>query len=200
VAAEQAKDLLLKELAHRTKNNLMMVISMLSMQARLNVSPETCEALEKAVVRIQAIASAHEYFQPIEHTGRVEMRAYLRKLCSHLADGLRDVRPIAVRVNADEAYLQPEQAVAVGLIVNELVTNALKHAFPGERSGTIEVMLTQQSPITLQVRDNGVGCSAVNPHGFGTRLVRLLAEQLGAKIAWQQTEVGCQVSVVFSPA
>jgi two-component system, sensor histidine kinase PdtaS len=197
-AAEQAKDLLLKELAHRTKNNLLLVISLLSMQARLKTNPETRQALEKAVARIRAIASAHEHFQPVERNGRVEMSAYLEKLCEHLADALRDVRPIAVRVDAIKVHLPTEQAVPVGLIVNELVTNAMKHAFPDDRAGTIHVTLSLQSGLTLLVRDDGVGCCMDGRTGMGMRLVRLLAQQLGARIAWEQREGGCEVSIEFA--
>ena len=197
-AAEQAKDILLTELAHRTKNNLSMVISLLSMQARLKTNPETRQALEKAVTRIQAIASAHDHFQPVEHHGRVEMSAYLETLCAHLANALHDVRPITVQVAAVKVHLPAEQAVPIGLIVNELVTNAMKHAFPGDRAGTIRVTLVQQSALKLIVSDDGIGCAADVRQGMGTRLVRLLAEQLGAKISWHQPEIGCQVSVAFA--
>jgi two-component sensor histidine kinase len=193
--AEQAKDLLLKELAHRTKNNLMMVVSLLLMQARLKSNPETRQALEKAADRIQAIASAHEHFQPVEHEGRVEMSAYLEKLCAHLADALRDVRPITVKVEAAKIHLPAEKAVPLGLIVNELVTNALKHAFPADRPGTIRVALSRASGLTLLVSDDGVGRSKETKQGMGTRLVRLLAEQLGAELAWDQSDIGCQVSL-----
>ena len=197
-AAERAKDLLLQELGHRTKNNLMMVISMLSMQARLKDDTETNRALEKAVARIHAIASAHDHFRPVEHKGRIEMRAYLQQLCGHLADALREIRPIAVKVEAAELCLPAEEAVPIGLIVNELVTNSLKHAFPGDRAGTVQVILRQQETLTLLVKDDGVGCSAATVDGLGTRLVRLLGQQLGAKVMWEPCEVGCQVRVAFA--
>jgi two-component sensor histidine kinase len=196
-AAEQAKDLLLQELAHRTKNNLAIVLSVLSLQAQLKTNPETRQALEKAIARIRAIASAHEYFRPMEDKGRVEMRGYLEQLCRHLGDALRDVRPIVVKVEAEEIYLPAEQAVPVGLIVNELVTNALKHAFPDDRPGAIEVVLRHESDLTLLVRDDGIGC-ALKREGLGTRLIRLLARQLGANVAWEKPEVGCQVRIAFS--
>jgi two-component sensor histidine kinase len=196
-AAERAKDLLLQELAHRTKNNLAIVTSMLSMQAQLKTNPETRHALEKAISRIRAIASAHEYLRSTEDNDRVEMRKYLEQLCGHLEDALRDVRPIVVRVSAAEVYLPAEQAVPVGLIVNELVTNALKHAFPDDRAGTVEVVLTQESELTLVVSDDGIGCT-VKREGLGTRLIRLLVQQLGANVAWEKLEVGCQVRIAFS--
>ena len=199
-AAEQAQTLLLEELRHRTKNDLAMVVSMLSMQARLKTNTETRAALEKAIGRIQAIASAHEYFQPREAGGGVEMAAYLGNLCGHLGDGLRDLRPIAVRVDAAEVYLPAEQAAPLGLIVNELVTNALKHAFPQDRAGTIDVSLKAEGALTLCVKDNGIGCPIDRREGLGSRLTRLLAQQLGAQIVSEPCDVGCEVRVVFERA
>lgn len=172
--------------------------SVLSLQARAKENPETRSALEKAVARVQAIASAHEHFHQLKHNGRVEMRPYLEKLCTHLGDSLRDVRPIAVRIKADEVHLRTEQAVPLGLIANELVTNALKHAFPDGRSGTIRVTLKGASSFALIVEDNGVGCPLHKEERLGSRLTRLLAEQLGAKLAWEDASPGCRVRIEFS--
>jgi len=197
-AAEQTKDLLLRELGHRTKNNLALVASVLSLQARTKEGSGARSALEKAVTRVQAIASAHEHFQPFRQNGRVEMRPYLEKLCMHLVDTLRDVRPIAVKVEAEDVHLPTEQAVPLGLIVNELVTNALKHAFPDDRSGKVGVVPKRGSFLHLLVEDNGVGCPLHKNERLGSRLTRLLAEQLGAKLAWEEASPGCRVRVEFS--
>jgi two-component sensor histidine kinase len=200
IKAERTKDLLLRELGHRTKNNLAMVTSVLTLQARSKTDPGAKLALEKAVSRVQAIASAHSYFLPM-HQGRVEMRSYLGTLCSHLGDALRDVRPIALRVDIADVHLSSEQAIPVGLIVNELVTNALKHAFPDERAGAITVSLSGASPLTLTVEDNGVGCEPLSPDGgLGSRLIQMLAQQLGATIERTRASPGCRVRVSFTPA
>jgi two-component sensor histidine kinase len=196
-AAERAKDLLLQELGHRMKNNLFIITSILSMQMRLKTNPDTQRALEKAIARIHAIASAHEHFRPIDQDRWVEMRSYLEQLCHHLGDAFRELRPIAVVVNAAEVYLPPEQAVPVGLIVNELVTNSLKYAFPDDRAGTIEVTLTRESALTLAVKDDGIGCPGDRPERMGSRLIRLLAQQLGASVVWEQYTPGCHVRVTF---
>jgi two-component sensor histidine kinase len=198
-AAEKAKDLLLRELGHRTQNNLAMVISVLSLQARSKTNPETREALEEAVARIQAIARAHEHFQPIRHNGQVEMQPYLEDLCGHLGNSLREIRPIAVKLTCDEVHLRTEQAVPLGLITNELVTNAFKHAFPHDRSGIVRVILHRERSLVLIVEDNGVGCSADKQERTGSRLTRLLAEQLEAKLAWEDAQPGCRVRVEFAP-
>ena len=198
VAAEKNKDLLLRELGHRTQNNLALVASVLSLQARAKDNSEARSALDKAVARVQAIASAHEHFQPFRHDGRIEMRPYLEMLCTHLGDSLREVRPIAVKVEADDVHLRTEQAVPLGLIVNELVTNALKHAFPDDRSGTIGISLKRGSSLDLVVEDNGVGCPHYKDERLGSRLTRLLAEQLGAKLVWEEASRGCRVRLEVS--
>jgi two-component system, sensor histidine kinase PdtaS len=174
-----------------------MVISILSMQAKLKSNPEARQALEKAITRIHAIASAHEHFRPFEDLGSIEMCTYLQQLCAHLADALRDVRPIAVNVEATELYLPSEQAVPLGLIVNELVTNSLKHAFPGDLPGMVHVALSAQASVVLVVRDDGIGCP-IPKEGTGARLTRLLAQQLGGTIAWEPCEKGCLVRVSFA--
>ena len=198
VAAERTKDLLLRELGHRTANNLAMVISVLFLQARSKRNPEVKSALEKAIARVRAIASAHEH-HPLAQNGRVEMRPYLEKLCDHLGESLREVRPIAVKVDAEDVHLRTEQAVPLGLIVNELVTNALRHAFPDDRNGAVRVVLKDASPLTIFVEDNGVGLPPDRQERLGSQLTRLLAKQLGAKLFWEDATPGCRVRLVFSP-
>jgi two-component sensor histidine kinase len=114
-----------------------------------------------------------------------------------MGEALRDVQPIAMNVDAAEIYLPTDHAIPIGLIVNELVTNCLKHAFPDGQAGTIEVSLQREAGFTLIVRDNGTDCPAFKADGVGIRLVRLLVQQLGAQIEWQQPACGCQVRVVF---
>lgn len=198
-AAERAKDLLLQELGHRTKNNLAMAISVLSLQARSKADPEIKGALEKAIARIHAIAGAHEHFHPSAQNGRVEMRAYLEKLCNYLGDSLRDVRPIAIQVEADEVYLRTEQAIPLGLIVNELATNALKHAFPNGRDGMVAVTLRKEkSSLTVIVQDNGIGCPPNAQERIGSSLLKLFAQQLNATIVREDANPGCRVRCVLA--
>ncbi len=197
VAAEKAKDLLLQELGHRTKNNLALVTSVLSLQARSLSNPESKSALENAVARVHVIANAHEFLNPHQGHELIEMRGYLEELCKRLGEALRDVRPIAVRVEADPIELASERAVAIGLIVNELVTNAFKYAFPQDQSGAVTVALTRASPPTLRVEDNGIGCAEQMGEGTGTKLVRLLVQQLGGRIKWTPANPGCRVIVTI---
>lgn len=193
-AAERAKDLLLRELNHRTKNNLAIVISMLSVERLSNKSAEARAALEQAVHRVTAIARAHDCFLPREDVLTVQMRDYLANTCAHLEGAIRGIRSIAIKVHTDEFVVSARDAIAIGLIVNELVTNAIKHAFPNDRAGTIEVICKNSAPFELIVEDDGVGCSSPEENS-GSRLTRLLARQLGAEIVWENTGHGCRARV-----
>ena len=97
------------------------------------------------------------------------MQEYLEDVCRRLGEALRGVRPIAVRVDCENVIIDSRQAIRIGLIVNELATNALKHAFPGERGGTIQVRL-QRLPTRLVVivEDNGIGCPEDEQDGLGS--------------------------------
>ena len=195
--AERTKALLFEEVNHRTKNNLAMVVSVLSLEANAAKNTETRAALEKAAARVHAIANAHESLQPPAQSGRVEVGSYLERICEYLDATLKGNRPIEISVVADEVRLKTEQAIALGLIVNELVTNALKHAFPDARRGTILVSLTSRSPVTLTVEDDGVGFPANPPGGLGSRLIRHLSRQLGANVVRDDKSPGCHVRIVL---
>ena len=199
VESEQTKDLLLQELRHRTKNDLAMVISVLALQARGPVSEETKSALDHAMARIRAISGAHDHFGRLDATGRIDIKDYLTELCGHFTNSLDGIRPITVEVTVDSLSLKANDAQAVGLIANELVTNALKHAFPNERVGTVRVTLTAGPPITLIVEDDGVGCVSIEKGGIGSRLTGLLVKQFNGSIAWEPADPGCRVRVVLGP-
>ena len=195
-AAEREKDLLLHELAHRTKNDFMTIASILRLQAQ--GQPEEIRlALGAAADRVHVVAGAHEQLHRREENAIVNARDYLERLCQGIGTLLRDVRPIAVRVAAEPISLNVASAVPMGLIVNELVTNAMKYAFPGERGGTIDVGFHMVEPETAEivVRDDGIGCPATIREGLGSRLVRLLARQMKGTVDRQAQDPGCRVVV-----
>ena len=195
VAAERAKDLLMHELNHRIRNNLAMVASVLELQMRAQREPLAKQALATAVARIHVIANAHDHLMPRDGHSAIDMNEYLTKCCRHLGDALRDVRPIAINVSAAQIYLRSDKAVAIGLIVNELVTNAFKYAFPDDRSGVVSVTLHRGRPgeMELKVEDNGKGCPEDAPKGLGSRIVQLLAEQLTGILKREDAHPGCRV-------
>jgi two-component sensor histidine kinase len=180
VRAERAKDLALYELNHRIRNDLAMMASVLELQLRAQTDPAAKAAFRSAVGRIHVIANAHDHLLPRDDQSSIDMKEYLTDCCRHLADALRDVRPIAVNVEADPIYLPSDKAVSVGLMVNELATNAFKYAFPDDQAGTITVRFRNKSARELEliVEDDGKGCPEGAKEGLGSRIVRLLAQQL----------------------
>ncbi|UGB39665.1 sensor histidine kinase [Frateuria soli] len=188
--------LLLDELAHRTRNDLMMVASVLGLQAMRQTDPHARSALESAVARVRVIAEAQERLRKSGKHGKVEVASYLRALGHGLAELLRDVRPITVRVEASPMDLDASVAVSIGLMTNELVTNAFKYAFPEGRGGTVQIVLERAGEgIVLSVRDDGIGAPPARRDGLGTRLVRLLASHLGGRVEPVTVAQGHRVDV-----
>src|SRR5262245_61744626 len=122
VRAETEKDLLLRELSHRSRNNFAVAASVLALRARTVSEPTARAALEAGASRIRVIAEAQAHLHPASGRGDIEIDMYLEDLCRSLGDALRDVRPVAVRVLAEPTTLPADRAVPIGLIVNELVT------------------------------------------------------------------------------
>ena len=126
------------------------------------------------------------------------MAEYLGELCRSLGDAMRELRPITVSVAAVPVLLPPEKALSAGLIVNELLTNALKYAFGDDRVGHVHVELAQKDKdLVLSVADDGAGCAENREAGLGTKLVMLLVAQLGGTAEWKQTNPGCKVTATF---
>ena len=197
--AQQELQLLLQEQRHRIKNDLAMLSSMIALQARSQPSPPVRAALESAVARLHVIAEGHDHLQAATADQVVvNMREYLEDVCWRLGEALRDVRPIALRVDSEEVMLDTKQAIRIGLIVNELATNALKHAFPENRAGTIKVKLQRRpTDLTIVVEDDGVGCPEGERVGLGSRLVSLLAQQSGGSIRRESASPGCRVVITM---
>jgi two-component sensor histidine kinase len=184
-AAEGSKSLLLEELGHRTKNDLAIIASALRLQMRASREPGVHRALEAALLRVEVIARAQDRLRDGAEAGLVDLPLYIRSLCDGLHALMQDVRPIVIKVRCAPLKVAKTKAVAVGLIVNELVVNALKYAFPDERTGTVEVdIVVEGEPrrLRISVADDGVGCEAEPPAGLGSRLVRTLAQQHGGGV------------------
>jgi two-component sensor histidine kinase len=191
-AAEKAKDLLLQEVMHRTKNNIMNIGSLLILQSRATKSEEAKSALEAAAGRVRVMVDVHDYLRQSGEQRVVDMREFIQELVQKIADSLRGSRAIAVRVDSQPLSLREYKAVPIGIIINELVTNAFKYAFPGERAGTIDVVLRGTNPVMVEVSDNGVGCKDDAVDGLGSRLMQLMAQQIGGTLLRESTPQGCR--------
>lgn len=180
--AEARQAEMFDELNHRVKNNLAVVSAMLALQARASTSPEVRDHLAKAVDRIKTIADVHASLYRSGRRDEVEFAAYLHDLCARLGDSVLDKTRVVLQLHAESAVLPLDKAVALGVVVNELVTNAAKHAYPSPARGIIAVKLVWDGEeLKLTVGDSGPGFSAEPPRsGLGMRLVRSLVQQIGA--------------------
>ncbi|MGN6376822.1 MAG: sensor histidine kinase [Sphingomonas sp.] len=197
------RDLFLREFDHRVKNNFAIVASLLDMQRR-RVEPAAAEALSAALQRVDSIARAHRHlYRDSAGPGEVEMHDYLSELCSALADVLVLRGGIELRCRCDRALLPRDRAVSIGLIVNELVTNAAKHAFKGRAAGHIDVLFrTARDGWTVTVADDGIGMTeAEKPDddgGLGTRLIDAFARQAQGMLVTDTGPHGTRVTLDLS--
>lgn len=196
--SEAATALLLEELAHRTKNDLAIISSTITLQMNSTKDDNVRAALEAANARVVVVSQAQDRLRASKTGGQVDLASYVQALCNGLGDLLREIRPIAIRVKCEKLWVPSSVAVHVGLIVNELVTNSLKYAYPADRGGTVSVEVGRSDgQMTVIVADDGVGCPPDAEPGLGSRLVRLLAKQLGGKVERQASDVGCTMRVTL---
>lgn len=197
------KDMLFEEMQHRVANSLQIIASILLMKARRVNSEESRMHLHEAHKRVVAVAAVQKHLRATS-AQEVEMRPYLAQLCESLASSMLGDRTIAINIDADDATVKSSDAVSIGLIVTELVINALKHAFPIEKSdGRIDVAYAVGSDgWRLSVADNGVGQSVAPVSGarsgLGTSIVAALAQQLGARVERIGDGAGFCVAITHS--
>ena len=196
------KDALLREIHHRVKNNLQVIVSLLGLQSRYIQDPTALGCLEETTNRVRAISRIHEALYGATNLASVQFSPYLHQLVQDLTAFYDVAQRIQTNVEAAPLTLDIEHAVPLALITNELVCNAMKHAFPDRESGGIIVTLvTQPEGAELTVRDNGIGLPPTfDPAisgGMGFNLIRILTEQLEANLNIQSSG-GTSVSVRFS--
>jgi two-component sensor histidine kinase len=190
------RDILLQEMQHRIANSLQIIASVLLLKARAVKSAETRRHLHDAHDRVMSVAAVQQHLQ--QSLGDVEVSPYLTKLCDSLASSMiRESRPLSLMVRADKAVINSRTAVSLGLVVTELVINALKHAFPDGRGGRMLVVYAvEPSGWVLSVTDDGVGIPAGGAKpGLGTTVVQALAQQLGAEVAITDAGPGARIAL-----
>ena len=202
-ASLREKEALLKEVHHRVKNNLQLISSLLNLQAARATDRTIAEKFADNRNRVRSMALVHENLYRAPDLGHVAMGRHLETLCAHLARAYADDRgriAIEVAVRPAELELGLDRALSCGLIINELVSNALKHAFPGGRAGRVWVELeARDGGYALRVRDDGVGMPPVDLDRTGTiglQLVHDLTGQLHASIAIA-TDGGARFEITF---
>jgi two-component sensor histidine kinase len=200
------KEILLQEMHHRVANSLQIIASILLIKARTVQSEEIRLHLEDAHQRVMSVATAQQQLQASGLNESIEIGPYLSKLCGSLAKSMvGERRPVSIKVQATSGAARSSEAVSLGLIVTELVINALKHAFSSGEAGEILVSYDPQgSGWRLSVSDNGTGPgddSAERPRiGLGTSIVEALARQLDATVQKSSGPQGTTVSIVAGAA
>jgi two-component sensor histidine kinase len=201
----QQKEVLLAEMQHRIVNSLQIIASILMLKARAVTSEETRQHLQDAHRRVMSVAAVQQHLHASARTDAVEIAPYLSKLCGSLAESMiGESRPATLTVTADQSWAVSADAISLGLIVTELVINALKYAFPDPKSpATVKVTYeVNGTDWKLTVADNGVGrpenSGPPAKGGLGTSLVQALAHQLDAQVEIVNSATGMRVSVTHA--
>jgi len=201
----EQKEVLLQEMQHRVANSLQIIASILLIKARTVRSEETRLHLEDAHQRVMSVAAVQQQLHVSEPSAMIELGPYLTRLCETLAASMiGDRRPISLQVHVQDGTTSSSQAVSLGLIVTELVINAFKHAFSGDRAGgTVNVAYDVAGPNwRLSVSDDGLGkptshSDKPNP-GLGTTIIEALARQLDALVNVAMDSQGTTVSITHA--
>ena len=195
-AEAQRREILLREMQHRVKNNFQLVLSSISIQKRRSQGAEVHRALDHVASRINAISLAHDQLAPRHEGQTVRLSDYIRALCSAIRQQIEDVE---VDVESDELELSIDRALPVGLILNETAMNSIKHAF-GPDGGRITVRLVGGigfGEARLTVSDNGRGIINVSENGSGLKLIASLARQIGGTVEQQSSDSGATTILTF---
>ncbi len=202
LAIERA--MLLREVNHRVGNSLQIIASLLQMQGNGDPNTEVKAALTKAVKRVLAVAQVHRRLYTSADVQSVAVDQYLSALVDDLRVSAESDELAQLTVVTDPVETEPDRAIAVGVIVNELVMNAIKYAYP-DSSGPIRVGLKAQGADSaiISVEDDGIGYSGVRAPGstgLGQRIVKAMADKLGASIAHDATHQGTKIEIAFALA
>jgi two-component sensor histidine kinase len=193
------KEILLKEIHHRVKNNMQVISSLLSLQAGAIRDPAVEEAFKVSQNRVKSMALIHEHLYQSENLSEIDFRQYAISLVRNIMNMYSSNR-IDTRVNVDGLKLDIDRAIPCGLIINELVSNCVKHAFPDRRRGRIDVNMKELAcgGYELVVADDGVGCveETWKCETLGMRLIRSLITQLRGSIQ-VESSAGTRVTIRF---
>jgi two-component sensor histidine kinase len=197
------KEILLKEIHHRVKNNLQIISSLLSLQSK-NISDENAkQAIFEGKERIQTIALIHKKLYQNDTYASIEMNSYLEDLVNQLKDSYQDlVKNVAIKIETNEIILNLDTVVPLGLIICELVTNSFKYAFKDNEYSKLKISLSlEDDDYLLIVKDNGKGMNEttdfLNSPTLGIEITQALTEQLDGDISYKSNENGTTIKIKF---
>ena len=199
LAALDRTTALLREAEHRAKNNLQAVSSLVLLKARRADDEALRQALFGLAERVSALSTMYRLIGASDAPGHFNLDEFVRDFCDELVKPEDDER-IALRLDLEPATLAASKGTPVALLVNELVGNALKHAFPGDRSGTLSISVKREAEdLRLVIEDDGIGLDdqPASAQGLGKTLIEMLARQLRARIAWEDAKPGARVTILM---
>lgn len=200
LAAERA--MLLGEVNHRVGNSLQLIASLLMLQRNATSQEEIKSALGDAINRVHAVGELHRRLHSSDNVQEIDLTSYVTQVVEDLRKSSESSEIATLSVTADDVVSRPDLAVSVGMIVNELVVNAMKYAYPGG-SGPIRISLkkAEDNQIAVTVEDDGVGFGeSGTPHsGLGTRIVTAMAQKINGVLARDPDHSGTRITVTFTP-
>ena len=196
------RDILLSEVNHRAKNSLAVAASLLAIQGRRQPDRAVKALFEEAQGRLNAMARVHDLLSKSESAQHVDLARYITDLCEALRPITQDDQRVSFEVSAESGILvEANTAFSLGIVVTELVTNAVKYAFPAPRSGTIFALARIGEPgrVEVSIKDDGIGMASFREGSLGYGLVRSLVEQIHGTIT-VQSDPGLAVTITFPAA
>ncbi|NLR77229.1 histidine kinase dimerization/phosphoacceptor domain -containing protein [Chitinophaga eiseniae] len=197
------KEWLLKEIHHRVKNNLQIIISLLNTQSLYLDNADAIAAIKNSQHRMYAMSLIHQRLYHTDNLGAIDMNWYIRELAGFMQESFDNGSRISFSINSDVMLLDVVQAVPLGLILNEAVSNAIKYAFPGNRKGAVSITCKKDETqyCSLTIADNGVGLPKhfvpEESRSLGMSLMKGLAEQLEGSFNIQSSPTGVSIQVLF---
>lgn len=204
VASLKEKDLLLKEIHHRVKNNLQIIISLLNLQSGYIKDEETLKAVREGQNRVRSMALVHEKFYQSDELGEIDFKEYTVKLCHFLKQSYAEQdAPINITVNAEGIGFDMDTAMPCGLLITEIVSNSLKYGFPGKREGEIKIDFKKipEKKVMMTISDSGIGLpndfEIEKSESLGMQLIIALTSQLDGEVIYSG-ENGTKFTVTFT--
>ena len=198
------KDILLKEIHHRVKNNLQIIISLLNLQSGYIKDEHTLKTVKDGQNRVRAMALVHEKFYQSDEIGTIDFKEYAEKVCYYLRQSyLGAESKVNINIQSDQVALDMDTAMPCGLLITEIVSNSMKYAFPQNRAGEIFIRIRkeEENKIVIQISDNGVGMptevSIDKSESMGLQLINALTNQLDGNLEVQRDR-GTQFSITFT--
>jgi two-component sensor histidine kinase len=194
------QELLMKEIHHRVKNNLQLLSSWFNLYISKENNQKIINAINDCKNNIHTLALVYSSLYQTNNLTEIDFTDYLKNLCFHIENSMNGGRPIKIILNLQPVKISIDNTITCGLIINELITNCYKHAFPNNKEGviTIDLKLTNQN-IILSIKDNGVGLpNTSSSSSFGLGMVQTLVGQLDGQLKIDSTNAGLTSTLTFA--